>query len=282
MQPAKPMERLTQLEPLLIRQTKQAVLTSLANLCQELYYGLTPRAIRARAVLLIADFVIIAYFVGTTFLPLQDWIIALDMAIGVLLVIDFVARMFAHADRMAFVVRPMSLVDLLVIVSLFIPAMIGNFAFLRVVRALRLLRSYVVSNQLRRQSAFFARNEDVIFSALNLIVFIFVITAAVFVLQVDSNDDINNYVDALYFTVTTLTTTGFGDITLVGSTGRVLAVIIMIVGVALFIRLVQTIFLPNKVRYECPSCGLTRHDADAVHCKHCGQVIHIRTEGVRG
>ena len=257
-------------------------MTSLANLCQELYYGLTPRAIRSRTVLLIADFVIIAYFVATTFLPLQDWIIALDFAIGVLLVIDFFARMLAHADRMAFVVRPMSLIDLLVIVSLFSPAMIGNYAFLRVVRALRLLRSYVVSNQLRRESAFFARNEDVIFSALNLIVFIFVITAAVFVLQVDSNDDINNYVDALYFTVTTLTTTGFGDITLVGSTGRVLAVIIMIVGVALFIRLVQTIFLPNKVRYECTSCGLTRHDADAVHCKHCGQVIHIRTEGVRG
>ena len=257
-------------------------MTTLANSCQEFYYGLTPRAIRARAAMLIADFVIIVYFVGTTFLPLHPWIIAIDIAIGCLLIVDFFARMLAHADRMAFVVRPMSLLDLLVIVSLFVPAMIGNFAFLRVVRALRLLRSYVVSNQLRLQSAFFARNEDVIFSAVNLIVFIFVITAAVFVLQVDSNDEINNYVDALYFTVTTLTTTGFGDITLVGSTGRVLAVIIMIVGVALFIRLVQTMFLPNKVRYECPSCGLWRHDSDAVHCKHCGQVIHIRTEGNRG
>jgi voltage-gated potassium channel len=251
----------------------------LANYCQELYYGLTPRAIRARSLMLIADLVVIGYFVGTTFLPLYDWVIVLDIVIGCVLVLDFFARMFAHADRMAFVIRPISLIDLLVIVSLFLPAMMGNFAFLRVVRALRLLRSYVVSQQLRRHSAFFARNEDVIFSALNLIVFIFVITAAVFVLQVQSNDAINNYVDALYFTVTTLTTTGFGDITLVGSTGRMLAVIIMIVGVALFIRLVQTIFLPNKVRHECPRCGLTRHDQDAVHCKHCGQVIHIPTEG---
>jgi voltage-gated potassium channel len=136
-----------------------------------------------------------------------------------------------------------------------------------------------VSQQLRHQSRFFARNEDVIFSALNLVVFIFVITAAVFVLQVDVNDDIDNYVDALYFTVTTLTTTGFGDIILVGSTGRLLAVTIMIVGVALFIRLVQTIFMPSKVKFECPGCGLTRHDLDAIHCKHCGQLIHIRTEG---
>lgn len=59
-----------------------------------------------------------------------------------------------------------------------------------------------------------------------------------------------------------------------------LTVIIMIVSVALFIRLVQTIFVPSKVRYECLDCGLTRHDRDAVHCKHCGRQLHIRTEGV--
>lgn len=253
---------------------------NLTVFCQELYYGLTPRAVRARSLLLLADVVIICYFVATTFLPLQGWIIAIDLVIGALLVMDFLGRMLAHSDRVAFLLRPLCLVDLLVIVSLFIPAMIGNFAFLRIIRALRLLRSYVVSQQLRHQSRFFARNEDVIFSALNLVVFIFVITAAVFVLQVEVNDDIDNYIDALYFTVTTLTTTGFGDIILVGSTGRLLAVIIMIVGVALFIRLVQTIFMPSKVRYECPGCGLTRHDLDAVHCKHCGQLIHIRTEGV--
>lgn len=232
--------------------------------------------------MLAADVVIIAYFVGTTFLPLYGWIIAIDIVIGLILIADYFGRMIAHADRAAFLFRPLSLVDLLVIASLFVPAMIGNFAFLRVIRALRLLRSYTVSHQLRAQSRFFARNEDVIFSALNLIIFIFVITAAVFVLQVEINESINNYVDALYFTVTTLTTTGFGDIILVGSTGRLLAVTIMIVGVALFIRLVQTMFLPSKVRHECSGCGLTRHDLDAVHCKHCGQLIHIRTEGVRG
>jgi len=257
-------------------------MTNLTATCQELYYGLTPRAVRARSLMLAADVVIISYFVGTTFLPLYDWIIAIDFVIGVILIADFLGRMVAHADRGAFLFRPLSLVDLLVIASLFVPAMIGNFAFLRVIRALRLLRSYAVSHQLRIQSPFFARNEDVIFSALNLLVFIFVITAAVFVLQVDINDSMNNYVDALYFTVTTLTTTGFGDIILVGSTGRLLAVIIMIVGVALFIRLVQTIFMPSRVRYECSGCGLTRHELDAVHCKHCGQLIHIRTAGMQG
>ena len=96
------------------------------------------------------------------------------------------------------------------------------------------------------------------------------------------NDSINNYIDALYFTITTLTTTGFGDVILVGSTGRLLAVVIMIVGVALFLRLVQTIFRPSKVKYECPDCGLSRHELDAIHCKHCGRQLRIRTEGLPG
>jgi len=56
--------------------------------------------------------------------------------------------------------------------------------------------------------------ESAIFSVVKLLVFIFVITAVVLVSQEGKNSGIANYVDALYFTITTLTTTGFGDITL--------------------------------------------------------------------
>lgn len=257
-------------------------MNKLTSFCRDIYYGNTPRAIRARFVFLIFDLLVVSYFLATTFLELHEWIIYVDMAIGVILVVDFVGRWLASTDRGAFLIKPITIVDFIVIASLFVPSLIGNFAFLRLVRSLRLLRSYAVVQELRSRSRFFAKNEEVIFSSLNLVVFIFVVTAAVYVLQVPVNDSINNYVDALYFTITTLTTTGFGDVILVGSTGRLLAVVIMIVGVALFIRLVQTIFRPSRIRYECPDCGLTRHELDAVHCKHCGRQLQIRTEGIAG
>jgi voltage-gated potassium channel len=133
---------------------------------------------------------------------------------------------------------------------------------------------------LRRQSVFVRQHEEVIFSVVNLFVFIFVITAIVYVSQVGSNPSIKDYVDALYFTIATLTTTGFGDITLMGTSGHILAVLIMIFGISLFLRLIQTIFRPSKLRYECPTCGLNRHEPDAVHCKHCGEILHITTGGV--
>ena len=252
----------------------------ITDLSRELHYGTSKRAVRTRYGLLAFDLLVVLYFVITTFLDIQPWIVWVDMAIGVILICDFVGRMLAERDRVAFLARPLSIVDFIVIASLFVPALVGSFAFLRLVRSLRLLRSYVVLRQLRDVSSFFAKNEDVIFSTLNLLVFIFIVTAVVFVMQVQVNDSINNYIDALYFTITTLTTTGFGDVILVGSAGRLLAVVIMIVGVALFIRLVQTIFRPNRVRHECTDCGLTRHEVDAVHCKHCGKQLRIKTEGI--
>lgn len=252
----------------------------LKTFCREFFYGTGDDSVRGHYIMLVVDVGILTYFIVTTFMPQTEWFRIVDMVIGVILILELTGRIVADSDRMGLVSRPLALVDVAIILSLFLPAALGNFAFLRVIRAMRVLRSYAVVRELRTRFRYFARNEDVIFSAINLLVFIFVVTAFVYVLQKPYNPSINNYIDAMYFTITTLTTTGFGDVTLVGSQGRLLAIVIMIVGVALFVRLVQTIFRPNKVRYECPRCGLTRHDVDAVHCKHCGHEIRIPTEGI--
>ena len=56
----------------------------------------------------------------------------------------------------------------------------------------------------------YRRNEEAIFAVTNLAVFIFVMTAIVYETQKFRNNQITNYADALYFTVTALTTIGFG------------------------------------------------------------------------
>ncbi|MEM7776359.1 MAG: ion channel [Pseudomonadota bacterium] len=244
-----------------------------------LYNGHTDRARLFRFGLIVFDILSILFFVATSMIEDQTWIYVVDGILAVLIASDLGARLWISDDPLSQLKEVMTWIDIVVIVTLLLPTLLSNFLFLRVVRALRLLRSYRVLSDLRRDWAFFRRNEEVIQSALNLGVFLFIMTALVYVLQVNSNPNIKTYVDALYFTVTTLTTTGFGDITLQGTSGRILSVLIMIFGVALFLRLVQTIFRPSQVRFPCPDCGLQRHDADAVHCKHCGRVLNIPTEG---
>ena len=245
----------------------------------QLYNGHSRRSHVFRWALLAFDSLTILYFVIASFFHHVDELHVIEEAIGVAYLLEFLARLFISRQRLHTIFNPVGLADLIVIASLLAPTLAENYSFLRVIRALRLLRSYHMIKTLRRQSTFVRMHEDVIFSVVNLLVFIFIITAVVYVTQVSDNPAITDYFDALYFTVATLTTTGFGDITLVGTGGRILAVLIMIFGISLFLRLLQTIFRPGKVRYECPMCGLNRHDNDAVHCKHCGTLLHITTEG---
>lgn len=247
---------------------------------ERLYFGADRKARRFRYAVMAFDMATIAVFLVASVAREEWWMVPLDFAIALVILADFAARLWIEPDRRRFVLSFATAADVAVIVSLLLPAFVDNLGFLRVARALRLLRSYHLLRDLRAESPWFRCHEEVLTRGLNLFVFIFVVTSVVFVTQNDINPGIKNYVDALYFTITTLTTTGFGDITLQGPGGRLLSVAIMVVGVSLFLRLLQVIFRPVKVRYECPDCALLLHDIDAVHCKGCGRVLAIRDEGL--
>ncbi|GEQ98206.1 ion transporter [Iodidimonas gelatinilytica] len=243
------------------------------------YYGETEAAQRFRFTLLGFDILTIAFFLITSMLQPQPWMRWIGYVIAVALSLDYIARLIIANRAWRAALRIVSMADLIVIVSLVAPIIIENLAFLRVLRMLRLLRSYHLLKELRKEALWFRRNEELIESAINLFVFLFVTAAVVYVMEEGRNEGIGTYIDALYFTVAALTTTGFGDITLEGTWGRFLSVLIMVFGVALFLRLVQTIFRPGKVSFPCPNCGLSKHDPDAVHCKHCGEGLKIPTLG---
>ena len=249
-------------------------------LLRALYFGKSEAARRFRYGLVAFDVITISVFLVVSFIPNQWWIIPLDIAIAVLLIIELAARLYASANLRRQALHWLTLADVVVIISLLLPAFIENLGFLRIARAFRVLRSYHLLNDLRKDSEWFRSHEDIVNRSLNLFVFVFIVSSIVYVTQHGSNPQIVHYIDALYFTVTTLSTTGFGDITLQGTGGRLLSIGIMVIGVSLFLRLLQAIFRPHKVRHECQDCGLMLHDADAVHCKHCGRVMRIRDEGL--
>ncbi|WP_198371054.1 ion transporter [Roseomonas rosulenta] len=244
-----------------------------------LYYGTAADACRYRYAVLAFDVATIGFVIGTSFMPRSTLIGVIDVLIGLVLVTEFAARISASRRPWREAMRPASIADLVAIASFLAPLAGEGAGFLRVVRTLRLIHSYRMLGTLRRDFTFFRQHEEAFLAATHLSVFIFVMTAVVYETQNGINDHIRNYADALYFTVTALTTTGFGDITLPGTTGRMISVVIMIAGVTLFLRLAQAMFRPSKVRFSCPSCGLARHEPDAVHCKACGTRLNIPDEG---
>lgn len=246
---------------------------------RHLYESETSEAVRFRYGLMAFDMAAILFIVVTSFMPRAPWIKVVDIVLGCLMLADFIARHASGHQRWRDLARPSSWADVAAIVSFLAPIAGEGAGFLRVLRTLRLLHTYQLLNRLRADSAYFRRHEDVFLAATHLCVFIFVMTAIVYETQHRDNKLITNYADALYFTVTALTTTGFGDITLTGTSGRMISVVIMIAGVTLFLRLASALFRPEKVRFPCPDCGLQRHEPDAVHCKACGRVLNIPDDG---
>ena len=240
-----------------------------------LYHGSSHAAVKFRATVLIIDLLIIGFFMISPLLKESGIVFyAIDYVIAAILAIDLAARAYAYSDIKDWLKKPIVWVDLFILATLLFPAWLFNLGFLRVLRLWTLIHSDFFWRTLGRKYDD-TRTEEIIRAVLTLVTFVFVATGFVYTAFLGKHEGLRGYMDALYFTVTSLTTTGYGDITLPGGWGRLVSICIMLVGVTLFVRLGQAVFRPNKVSFPCPTCGLGRHDPDAVYCKACGEQLCI-------
>jgi voltage-gated potassium channel len=244
---------------------------------RELYHGHSRDAVRFRYRVIVLDLLLIGFFIAAPFFRGNIYFVAADYMVAFILALDIGARALAYRSLKAWICRPIVWVDLFVLLTLLFPQWLYNLAFLRVLRLWSLVHSEFFWETVGRKYDD-TRWEDVFKTLATLVTFVFVATGFVYASFAGSHPGITGYVDALYFTVTALTTTGFGDITLPGTWGKLLAIVIMLSGITLFVRLAQALIRPYKVNFTCPKCGLMRHDPDAVHCKACGVLLNIPNE----
>jgi voltage-gated potassium channel len=250
-------------------------LTRLRSSLRLLYHGHSPAAIRFQRAVLVVDLAIIAFFIIGPLLRDRPSYIWIDLAVAVLLLADITARGLAATDLGRWLKQATTLVDLFILITLLFPAWLANFGFLRILRLWTLSRSGFLWRPLRKRGL--SAWEETGRAVVNLVTFLFVVASFIFTFFARPESGIEGYIDALYFTVTSVTTTGYGDITLPGAWGRIVSILVMIIGISLFVRLAQAIFRPHKVVF--PKCGLQRHDPYAVHCKACGHLLNIPDEG---
>ena len=242
---------------------------------RELYFGSTAKALRFQSWMLLLDVALIAFFIIAPFIQRNALFFVMDYAIASILAIDLGLRAYAFGHLRRWLRRPIVWADMAVLASLVAPIFAANLGFLRILRIYSLVQGETLWRVVAGGKWADTHVQDTIRAAANLAIFIFVAAALVHAGFAGRTSQINSYLDSLYFTVTTLSTTGYGDVVLPGAWGKVLSIVIMIGGVSLFIRLAQVMMRGAKVRYPCPGCGLLRHDPDAIHCKACGTRIKI-------
>jgi voltage-gated potassium channel len=222
-----------------------------------------------------------ATFVAETY-PLPEQVRSLldlaDKAILWVFAIEYVLRFWCAEHKLKHVFSLYSIIDLLAILPFFVGvfdiSFIRIFRWFRILRLIRFLEGKTAIGYLTSEdSAIFTR------ILLTLFIIIFVFSGLIYQAEHPTNSaQYGTFLDAIYFAVATMTTVGYGDISPISQTGRLLTILMILTGIALIPwqigdlirRLVKT---TNKIEIICPGCGLAAHDADAQFCRVCGTLL---------
>ncbi|MEX0270351.1 ion transporter [Leptolyngbyaceae cyanobacterium UHCC 1019] len=219
-----------------------------------------------------------AIFVAETYgLPdsVRSLLETADQAILYLFSVEYLVRLWCAENKRQYCFSLYAIIDLLAILPLFIG--VFDIRFIRVFRWFRILRlirflegKTIVGYVSREDSAIVTR------ILLTLFIIIFVFSGLIYQAEHPKNPEkFGTFLDAVYFSIATMTTVGFGDVTPATELGRFLTILMILTGIALIPwqlgdlirRLVKT---TNKVEIICPDCALAFHDADAQYCRSCG------------
>jgi len=241
-----------------------------------LYHGHSPEAVRFRLSVIALDVILIGFFLAAPFLRDRVEFLVADYVVAAVLGVDLGARALATSNFRRWLWRS-ALLDIIVLMTLLFPLWLANFAFLRVLKLWALVHSEFFWETVGKRWDD-TRWEETSKAVATLVTFLFLATGLIYALYAGRHAKIHSFLDAFYLTVTLVTTTGLGDIVVNDAVGKLISIVIMISGVTLFVRVAGTIIRPYKVRFPCPSCGLIRHEPDAVHCKACGDLLNIPNE----
>lgn len=157
---------------------------------------------------------------------------ASDLAVCVIFLMDFVYQMAKAPDKWAYF-RRWGWLDLLSSIPMVDEFRVGRLArVLRIIRVLRGLRSTKIL-----ASFILERRSESAFLAAALVSLLLIVFASIAVLQFEGNQsggNIKTAEDALWWSITTITTVGYGDRFPVSTEGRMIAGMLMLAGVGMF------------------------------------------------
>jgi len=245
--------------------------------------------------IILLNLIVCAIFVLETY-PVSDNTRSLLWEIEVVTVsffmVEYVARLYGSRNRISYLFDKYSIIDLVAILPtlslILFPGSLLNIGVVRIIRVFRVFRIFRFLRFTADPHFFFATITmsvlKVVRLLMTILIIFFVSSGLFFHVESQLNPGIKTFGDAFYFTIVTLTTVGFGDITPVSEAGRWVTVLMIISGIILIpwqagqiIR--EWIRISTKKHVVCSKCGLIYHDRDASHCKACGNVIYQEYEG---
>lgn len=203
---------------------------------------------------------------GLTKREARGWFFYADVTFSIIFLIEYLTKLWIAPRKWYFIKK--NWIDLLAIFPVLRVFRIGRAV--RLLRLLRLLRLMRVGQMIQQRADGFS-NELQRRSAENMIILIYLMfslifgTVGVMVFEKGNNPGFQTLGDGLWWCVVTLTTVGYGDISPQTTGGKIVAVIIMFIGLsfyALLTGLLSTIIIERTKRNEVEgmeSANLSKH-----------------------
>ncbi len=207
----------------------------------------------------------------------------LEWVFTILFTFEYVARIYCSPNPRRYITSFYGLIDLISILpsylSLFIPGanyllIVRVMRFLRIFRVLKLVRYLREANTLIR-SMYHARRKVLIFF-LSVLVLATIFGSLMYVVEGPENG-FSSIPKSIYWTIVTITTVGYGDITPQTVLGQFIAALAMLLGYSILAvpTGIFTAELAQELQRErmnvlCPNCSTAGHDNEAAYCRSCG------------
>lgn len=204
----------------------------------------------------------------------------------VLFTLEYSTRIYCSPNRWKYIFSFYGLIDLISILPTYLALLLPAASYFLVVRLLRVLRIFRILKLIRYiregntllRSMYQSRRKIYLFF-MGVLVLSTVFGTLMFLVEGPENG-FTSIPKSIYWTIVTITTVGYGDITPHTVLGQIISTAAMLTGYSIIAvpTGILTAELASEIQRDrigilCGSCERPGHDSDAVHCKYCGEKL---------
>lgn len=212
-------------------------------------------------------------------------ILLLEWSITAFFTIEYILRILAVDKPRKYIFSFYGIVDLIAVLPMYLSLVTSGISLLTIIRAFRLIRLFKILNHSQftgqsthlKKALFASRGKIFVFLYFVLISTIF-IGSAMYVIEGPENG-FSSIPTSIYWTIVTLTTVGYGDISPQTPLGQFFASFVMILGYGIIAvptgivtaELAKTDSKNVQAKaFQCIQCGKKGHKEKAKYCYNCG------------
>ncbi len=215
-----------------------------------------------------------------------QWLHAIEWGFTGIFTIEYLVRIYCSPNPWRYIRSFYGVVDLLAILPSYMGLFMEDMNYLLIVRLLRVLRIFRVlklvrylseANILMRAMVQSRRKILVFFSSVLVISTIF---GSLMYIVEGPEHGFTSIPKSIYWTIVTITTVGYGDITPQTVLGQIIAAGAMLTGYSIIAvpTGILTAELANEIQRDrsnrrCGDCQSSGHDSDALYCRYCGHTL---------